>query len=384
MSKRLIYILICVALALSLSVAVLYASGDELSFALNSDGQSYCVNGMGSCNDSDLVIPAEYNGLPVTRISDRAFEQKNGIYSITLPSSISTIGDFVFSGCKNLKNVYLNEGLSSLGTGAFYNCINLESVSLPESLSVIGEWAFWNCSSISSIVIPGNVSSIGIGAFNGCSHLADINIYSSYTALPQYVFADCVSLRTFTMSSNISSVGEYAFADCYNLSEIFFQNSNVNINGRAFYGVSAKAHYSCSDSSWSGFNFSGYGGNLTWVSHTNITHFAATASTDTSQGNIEYWYCNDCGRYYSDEGLTHEISKDDIHTPVIGEAIRGDVDGNGKKDGDDVLRTLYHLFYPKVYVVNQDLDFNGDGKENGDDVLRLLYNLFYADVYPLS
>ena len=100
MSKRLIYILICVALALSLSVAVLHASGDELSFALNSDGQSYCVNGMGSCKDSDLVIPAEYNGLPVTRISDRAFEQKNGIYSVTLPSSISTIGDFVFSGCK--------------------------------------------------------------------------------------------------------------------------------------------------------------------------------------------------------------------------------------------------------------------------------------------
>jgi hypothetical protein len=158
----------------------------------------------------------------------------------------------------------------------------------------------------------------------------------------------------------------------------------VNINGRAFYGVIANAHYPCGNSNWSNFNFSGYGGNLTWVSHTNVTHYPEVPATETSQGSIEYWYCADCNKYFSDSACTNEISPGSIVIPVIGDTIRGDVDGNGKKDGDDVLRTLYHLFYPNVYHVNQDLDFNGDGAENEDDVLRLLYNIFFGNDYPLS
>jgi hypothetical protein len=384
LNKKVIYILIAILLLAGIFAAALYAGEEELSFALNSSGNGYTVTGMGTYRDNDVVIPDTYEGLPVTAIATRAFEQKTNITSVTMPDSITSIGEFSFSGCTSLKMLVLSDGLISMGKGAFYNCISLENVYLPYGLSVIGDWAFWNCQQLTSISIPNSISSIGIGAFSGCTRLSDVQINSSLSSLAQYLFADCIALKTITLPPNVASIGEYAFADCYNLSELFFQNSNVNINGRAFYGVEANAHYSCSDSSWSGFNFSNYGGTLTWISHTNVVHYAAVPATEESPGSIEYWYCSDCNRYFSDEACTKEISPGQIEIPILGEIIRGDVDGNGKKNEADVLRALYHLFFGDTYKVNQDIDFNGDGAENEADVLRLLYNIFFGSTYPLS
>ena len=384
MKKTVIYSLIFILILGTLSAAVLYAAGDELSFALNSDGTSYRVIGMGTCKDKDLVIPSEYEGLPVTSIATRAFEQNKNLVSVEIPASITTLGDFVFSGCTSLKSVYFDTGLKSMGKGAFYNCTSLESISLPPSLSVIGDWAFWNCLSLTSIKIPANVSSVGIGIFSGCGKLSDVDISSGISSLTQYMFADCISLTSINLPSNVASIGEYAFADCYRLSDIFFVNSHTSISGKAFFGVSAKAHYSCTDASWSGFSFGGYGGTLTWVSHNNIVHYPAVEATQTTQGNIEYWYCSDCGRYYSDAECTNEIDPGQIDIPVVGEVKRGDVDGNGQKNEDDVIRALYHLFFGDTYRVNQDLDFDGNGAENEDDVIRLLYNIFFGETYPLN
>ena len=383
MKKKHLYIVIAVILVVGLSAAALYASGDELAYSLNAGGNGYIVTGIGSCKDKDIVIPDTYEGLPVKEIATRAFEQKKDITSVVIPDSVTKMGDFVFSGCTKLNSVDLSSNLISMGKGAFYNCTSLGSVSLPTGLSVIGDWAFWNCMNITEIYLPSTISSVGIGAFSGCTNLSVVNLNSGISSLSQYLFADCISLSSITLPSNVTTINEYAFADCSNLSEIFFGNSHVNINSKAFYGVTSNARYSCTNESWNGFNFSGYGGNLTWISHSNVAHFPAVEATETSPGSIEYWQCQDCGKYFSDSVCTNEISASQIVTPIIGDAIRGDVDGNGKKDGDDVLRALYHLFYPDVYKVNQGLDFNGDGKENGDDVLRLLYNLFYEDVYPL-
>ena len=48
--------------------------------------------------------------------------------------------------------------------------------------------------------------------------------------------------------------------------------------------------------------------------HTDLKHFPAKASTEDSEGNIEYWYCSGCGKYYSDKDGTKEIAKADTVT----------------------------------------------------------------------
>ena len=51
--------------------------------------------------------------------------------------------------------------------------------------------------------------------------------------------------------------------------------------------------------------------------HANLKHFDAKAATSTAEGNIEYWYCESCGKYYSDAAAGKEISKADITTAKL-------------------------------------------------------------------
>lgn len=58
-------------------------------------------------------------------------------------------------------------------------------------------------------------------------------------------------------------------------------------------------------------------GELDPKNHTNLKHFPTKAATKTTEGNIEYWYCEGCGKYFSDKGGTKEIKKADTVTEKL-------------------------------------------------------------------
>ena len=58
-------------------------------------------------------------------------------------------------------------------------------------------------------------------------------------------------------------------------------------------------------------------GELDAKNHTDLKHFPATAATKTTEGNIEYWYCEGCGKYFSDKDGTKEIQKADTVTAKL-------------------------------------------------------------------
>ncbi len=82
------------------------ASQEESGLSLAKNATGYTVTGIGTCMDEHVVIPATYNGLPVNRIEDSAFQDVAGVYTIYLPNSVTSIGDDAFSGCSNLKTVF--------------------------------------------------------------------------------------------------------------------------------------------------------------------------------------------------------------------------------------------------------------------------------------
>lgn len=74
-----------------------------------------------------------------------------GLTSITIPKSVTSIGDQAFSYCKNLTSITIPNSVTSIGIHAFWGCSNLTSVTIPGSVISIGEFAFYNCANLSSV-----------------------------------------------------------------------------------------------------------------------------------------------------------------------------------------------------------------------------------------
>ena len=119
-----------------------YTPTEGLSYELNGDGNGYTVSGIGTATDTDIVIPSEYNGLPVT----------------------STWG-YAFTWCTSLTSVTIPDSVTSIGVGAFYHCTSLTSVTIGNSVTSIGNSAFSSCTSLTSVTIGNSVTSIGNSAF---------------------------------------------------------------------------------------------------------------------------------------------------------------------------------------------------------------------------
>ncbi len=75
------------------------AVSEGLTFELNSDESGYIVVGIGTCTDTEIVIPSTNEEKPVTGIGDRAFLQCNHLTSVTIPDGVTSIGSNTFTGC---------------------------------------------------------------------------------------------------------------------------------------------------------------------------------------------------------------------------------------------------------------------------------------------
>lgn len=126
----------------------------------------------------------------------------NGLTSLTIPSSVTSIGEIAFEGCSGLTSLALSEGLKSIGDAAFSGCSGLTSVIIPSSVKSIGKYAFCGCSDLTSVAIPSGVTYIGSYAFMGCSELTLITIPSSVTYIGSYAFKECIGLTSVVVEAS--------------------------------------------------------------------------------------------------------------------------------------------------------------------------------------
>ena len=223
-----------------------YSKG--LTYTLYGDeynGRYYVVSGIGTCADTEIVIPDTYDAgdahgaLPVKAINPRAFADCWRLTSVVIPEGVVTIGNSAFESCDNLTEISIPNSVTIIGESAFAHCISLTSIVLPESVTIIGNQAFYGCIRLIGINIPSSVTSIGWGLFYGCSGLTGVNISNSVTSIEHLTFYGCSSLASINIPSSVTSIGNSAFSDCTSLTSIILPNGVTSIGDSAFEGCTS-------------------------------------------------------------------------------------------------------------------------------------------------
>ena len=132
---------------------------EGLQFSEIGDSEYAIVSGLGSCSDTQIVIPSTYNGLPVKGIQESAFGVLVcGVTSIIIPDSVEWIGNNAFSACPMLESIELPEKLTSILADTFYECESLKSVTIPAGVTEIGAMAFIRCTALTDIHFAGTMA----------------------------------------------------------------------------------------------------------------------------------------------------------------------------------------------------------------------------------
>ena len=173
--------------------------------AFVSTGAKTCfVSGIGTCTDTNIIIPPVHNGEKVTGIGCYAFFDCTDLTSVTIPDSVTGIGDFAFSGCYGLKSVTIPDSVTEIGDFVFSACTGLQDITIGNGVTSIGWGTFSMCHSLVSITIPDSVTSIGDSAFDDCRSLVSITIPDSVASISDSAFRRCDSLKNITMGNGIS------------------------------------------------------------------------------------------------------------------------------------------------------------------------------------
>lgn len=168
----------------------------------------------------------------VSEIIQEAFYNCRHLKTLVLPLRLKSVNGHHFSNCDSLYSISVDEKnpyLCSDGS-ALYNKDKSELVfvyhtvrkmSIPSSVTKIGDYAFYNCTNLSSLTLPSGVKEIGFSAFQGCKSLTSVTIPSGVKYISSFTFYECESLRFINLPSDLKYIGEEAFEGCTGLTSIY-------------------------------------------------------------------------------------------------------------------------------------------------------------------
>ncbi len=208
-----------------------------LAYAINPDGKTFSVAGIGNCTDEDIIVPENFCGYHVTSVIEGAFKSCKTIKSITLPETVTVIGAEAFWRCEKLATVTLPEGLAEIGAKVFYNCA-IKTIDIPQSVTAIGESAFAGCYYLESIALPDGIMVLEARTFENCHNLQNITFPENLRIIGDSAFSSCIGIKELVIPATVTNIGKNAFYNCHRLERIVLPEGLDAIEGGMFNGCS--------------------------------------------------------------------------------------------------------------------------------------------------
>ena len=171
---RVLSAFLAVAMLLTLLPAAAFAApAPESDFEYGVDKDTATITKYKGAGGT-VEIPATLGGYPVTGIKMQAFIECTSLKSVSMPESMTWIGDSAFAGCTGLEQVEISPNLTTIWPNSFYSCNGLTSVVVPDKVTRIESLAFFGCLNLESITIPASVTTLDSTFVFGCTNLKKI------------------------------------------------------------------------------------------------------------------------------------------------------------------------------------------------------------------
>ena len=176
-------------------------------------------------------------------IQSNSYDAEKECWVITFDKDVTEIGEKAFHGygsdCYKLRSVTIPDSVTTIGEEAFYFCTYLTSVNIPEIVTTIGGSAFRNCISLTSVTIPDSVTTIEEFTFYSCHSLTSVTIPDSVTTIGRQVFWDCRRLTSVTIGDSVTTIGYSAFSDCSSLKAVYCKPATPPAGGSSMFDDNA-------------------------------------------------------------------------------------------------------------------------------------------------
>lgn len=229
-------------------------NNDGTTIIVSGEGQHYAYNNSGM--DLEKVTSIVVQEGITSLVCGDIVENNTTVKTVSLPSTLTTLGDSVFAGFAGIEQIEIPSTVTSIGGRAFNGCSSLSSVNIPDDITIIYDYTFNDCASLTQLTLPASLESIGNGVFNNsgltslsipanvtsiepcfknCGALQSVNLGGCSIEIPEECFAGCNSLQTVTGTTGITSIGKNAFRECSSLSSISLPTTLTSIAEYAFY-----------------------------------------------------------------------------------------------------------------------------------------------------